>query len=218
LIKNRAAAVSSFDHSARYGGAEPIDAIGQLGRELAGQRIVAVAIDGITGDLHVDFAGEIRLEVFNFSAYEDWQLRFPDGGIEISNQALQAMGPMRRRPRTLNVLVGELLSLSIYAPACTEELADLVREDHRFNEWLLALKHGRAKLKADRSGEQLIEDSRILHETDFRLLLDACDAYRSALHVNGPDVWQQAQDRIRNAAVAYTRRISDLRADYGASE
>lgn len=45
-------------------------------------------MDRTTGDLHFRFDGELTLEVFNFTAFEIWELTFPDGTSALSNYAL----------------------------------------------------------------------------------------------------------------------------------
>jgi hypothetical protein len=40
-----------------------------------------------TGDLLLTFTEDVKLQVLNVSAYEIWQIRFPDGTGEYSNHA-----------------------------------------------------------------------------------------------------------------------------------
>jgi hypothetical protein len=80
--------VSIFDHRQKYGLPEPIDAIGVLKEELVGKPIVEATMNRTTGDLHFEFGGDLVLEVFNFTAYEIWQMTFADGSVEYSNYAL----------------------------------------------------------------------------------------------------------------------------------
>ena len=42
-----------------------------------------------TGDLVLKFSGDVKVEVFNFTGYEVWDLRFPDGSCEFSTFALE---------------------------------------------------------------------------------------------------------------------------------
>jgi hypothetical protein len=45
-------------------------------------------MDEATGDLHFRFGIEVTLHVFNFTGFEIWEVRFPDGTGELSNYAL----------------------------------------------------------------------------------------------------------------------------------
>lgn len=47
-------------------------------------------MDVTTGDLCFEFEGEVRFQIFNFTAFEIWELRFADGSVEYSNYAVQA--------------------------------------------------------------------------------------------------------------------------------
>ncbi|MGW0181254.1 hypothetical protein [Nocardia sp. NPDC003345] len=88
LTKNGRPEVSIFDHRRRYGLPAPIDAVDVLRAELAGSRLVAAEMDRTTADLRFLFEAELRLEVFNFTGFEIWELRFPDGTGQVSNYAL----------------------------------------------------------------------------------------------------------------------------------
>jgi hypothetical protein len=88
LIESGRSVVSIFDHRQRYGLPSPVDAIGQLAATLAGRRLSAVELDRTTGDLQFTFEGDVLLQVFNFTGYEIWQVRFPDGALELSNYVL----------------------------------------------------------------------------------------------------------------------------------
>jgi hypothetical protein len=48
-----------------------------------------VQFDGETADLTLVFDETARLQVFNFTAYEIWELHFPGGTTEYSNYALR---------------------------------------------------------------------------------------------------------------------------------
>ncbi|MGO9483170.1 MAG: hypothetical protein ACLPX9_01100 [Rhodomicrobium sp.] len=89
LLKDGKAQLSSFDHLQKYGLPEPINAISRLKAELEGERFVTVRIEEGTGDLQLD-CGRLRLQVFNFTCYEIWEIAFPDGTVEYSNRALEA--------------------------------------------------------------------------------------------------------------------------------
>lgn len=87
-ITNKESALSSFDHKQKYGLPKPIDAIEELKIVLSGKRITNAALDANTGDLVFTFDGNVLFQAFNFTGYEAWQLRFPDGALELSNYAL----------------------------------------------------------------------------------------------------------------------------------
>jgi hypothetical protein len=89
LITKGRAELSSFDHQQKYGLPEPIDAKEVLRERLDNQVCVEARMDMETGDLSFTFDGGIRLQVFNFTGYEIWELIFPDGSGEYSNYALE---------------------------------------------------------------------------------------------------------------------------------
>jgi hypothetical protein len=80
--------VSIFDHRQRYGLPAPVDALGMLREGLVGKQVEDVTMDEATGDLHFGFGGDVTLQVFNFTAFEVWEVRFPEGSGELSNYAL----------------------------------------------------------------------------------------------------------------------------------
>ena len=88
LIKGNRPLVSIFDHRQKYGLPAPVDAIQLLKSELEGNVIISAEMSETTGDLHFHFEREIKLEVFNFTAFEIWELTFADGTGELSNYAL----------------------------------------------------------------------------------------------------------------------------------
>jgi hypothetical protein len=88
LIKDRKPLVSIFDHRQKYGLPAPVDAIHMLELELVGNVIASCEMSATTGDLRFCFERDIELEVFNFTAFEIWELVFPDGSGELSNYAL----------------------------------------------------------------------------------------------------------------------------------
>lgn len=88
LIKmEREVRLSSFDHQQRYGLAAPIDAINKLQEELQNKVVTGARMRDETGDLLFEFADHLKLEVFSFTGYEDWEIHFPDGTGECSNYA-----------------------------------------------------------------------------------------------------------------------------------
>jgi len=89
LIKSGTPLVSIFDHRQKCGLAVPLDAIHVLKNELQSNVILAAEMNETTGDLHFSFERDIKLEVFNFTAFEIWDITFADGTREFSNYALQ---------------------------------------------------------------------------------------------------------------------------------
>jgi hypothetical protein len=89
LTKAGGPLVSIFDHRRRYGMPAPVDALRVIHDELAGKPVLDASMDERTGDLRFKFDEDVVLEVFNFTAFEIWELRFPDGTGELSNYALR---------------------------------------------------------------------------------------------------------------------------------
>jgi hypothetical protein len=84
LIMDGKAGISSFDHQQKYGLPAPIDAV-TLREALQDKLVTNAFLDHKTGDLLFELAGNITLQVFNFTSYEIWQISFPDGTEEYSN-------------------------------------------------------------------------------------------------------------------------------------
>jgi hypothetical protein len=121
----------------------------------------------------------------------------------------------RHRPRSVHVLVGELL-LHEHAPDCMEELADLLRAHDRFNQWCFSLK-SKPGLRPGTTAEQFIKASAEHYETGFRALEAACDAYRASdWPKNREEVWKQTRESLRSAVVTYTRQLAELHTSYAA--
>lgn len=89
LTKKGRPEVSIFDHRRQYGLPAPIDALSVLRDELVGGQLQAAEMDPATADLRFTFEGGLRLEVFNFTGFEIWELTFPDGTGQLSNYALE---------------------------------------------------------------------------------------------------------------------------------
>ena len=87
VIQNGRASISSFDHKQKYGLPAEIDAIKELQHLLHEKILVAASLDVEAGDLNFEFSDNTRLQVLNFTGYEVWELRFPDGAVEYSNYA-----------------------------------------------------------------------------------------------------------------------------------
>jgi hypothetical protein len=88
LIKAGRPLVSIFDHRQRYGLPAPVDAIGMLRDKLVGKLVEDATMDEVTGDLHLRFHGDVMFQVFNFTGFEIWEVKFHDGTGELSNYAL----------------------------------------------------------------------------------------------------------------------------------
>lgn len=87
FIEGGQALLSSFDHQKRYGLPAPIDAKEQISSLLEGKTCNDVQFDSETADLSLIFGEATTLQVFNFTAYEIWEMKFPDGTVEYSNYA-----------------------------------------------------------------------------------------------------------------------------------
>jgi hypothetical protein len=87
LIIEGRRALSSFDHDQRYGLPSPINAKERLRSELTDKRCLCAVLDEESGDLVFEFAPNIKLQVFNFTGYEIWTIRFADGRVHYSNYA-----------------------------------------------------------------------------------------------------------------------------------
>jgi len=92
LIRDGKPQVSIFDHRQRYGLPAPIDAVQVLRNEILGKRVIEASMSETTGDLRFAFAGDLLFEVFNFTAFEIWDVTFADGTREFSNYALAIRG------------------------------------------------------------------------------------------------------------------------------
>ncbi|MGJ5067819.1 hypothetical protein ACQR1G_14690 [Bradyrhizobium oligotrophicum] len=88
LIQDGRAVLSSFDHRQQYGLPTPIDATQEMSRLLHGTSCSDARFDRETADLILLFGNSIKLQILNFTAYEIWQIHFPDGSAEYSNYAL----------------------------------------------------------------------------------------------------------------------------------
>jgi hypothetical protein len=88
LVKGGRPVVSIFDHRQKYGLPAPIDALRVLHDALSGRLVSDAAMEPTTGDLHFRFENDLALEVFNFTGFEIWELKFPDGAGQLSNYAL----------------------------------------------------------------------------------------------------------------------------------
>ena len=85
IIEVGKVSLTSFDHQQKYGLPAPIDAIKEFQERLQGQLVSDARLREDSGDLLFEFANAIKLEVFSFTGYEDWEIHFPDGTGEYSN-------------------------------------------------------------------------------------------------------------------------------------
>ncbi len=90
LIADGKSQLSSFDHGKKYGLPQPIDAKAFLIKSLDGKICRSAYFDKETADFVFDFEQNKRLQIFNFTGYEIWEILFPDGSGEYSNYALGA--------------------------------------------------------------------------------------------------------------------------------
>jgi hypothetical protein len=56
-----------------------------LEKILNGKLVTSASADFETGDLRFEFSSNLKLQVFNFTGYEVWEMNFPDGTVEYSN-------------------------------------------------------------------------------------------------------------------------------------
>jgi len=85
VIKDRKQLLSSFDHQQKYGLSNPIDAKAGLQSALHDLNVVEARLDHETGDLIFQFTNDCKLQILNFTGYEIWEITFPDGSQEYSN-------------------------------------------------------------------------------------------------------------------------------------
>ena len=89
VTQNGKAQFSSFDHRQKYGLPAPVDAKTQLINLLHGKICLSAHVDKETADLVLIFADFTKLQIFNFTGYEIWEILFPNGTGEYSNYALR---------------------------------------------------------------------------------------------------------------------------------
>lgn len=79
--------VSNFDHQQKYGLHEAINAADKVKDLILNQKIRSIEFIARSGDIEVNFENDSILEIFNFSGYEVWEIRFDDGSSIYSNYA-----------------------------------------------------------------------------------------------------------------------------------
>jgi hypothetical protein len=85
VIETGVAGYSSFDHEQRYGLPAAINAIQALHDVIADRELTSATLDHRPGDLLFEFSDNRTFQVFNFTGYEIWDMRFPNGSVEYSN-------------------------------------------------------------------------------------------------------------------------------------
>jgi hypothetical protein len=85
IVENGMAGYSSFDHEQIYGLPAAINAIDVLRDVVTNRKLTLASLDHRTGDLLFGFSDDLMLQVFNFTGYEIWDMRFPNGAVEYSN-------------------------------------------------------------------------------------------------------------------------------------
>jgi len=85
LIRDGRAHLSSFDHRQQYGLPAPINAVKELRDALQNKIVISAALEEESGDLVFLFSSNIKLQIFNFTGYEMWHIRFSSGAEEYSN-------------------------------------------------------------------------------------------------------------------------------------
>jgi hypothetical protein len=85
LARDGKAKISRFDHQQQYGLPAPLDAIKELQHELQNKIVSDTNLDTETGDILFQFTGNVKVQIFNFTGYEVWEIQFPDGTREFSN-------------------------------------------------------------------------------------------------------------------------------------
>lgn len=78
--------ISSFDQNQKYGLAKEIKAVEELSKIISGETITDATLEEDTGDIEL-VMGAKKLQIFNFTGYEVWEISFPDGTGEYSNYA-----------------------------------------------------------------------------------------------------------------------------------
>jgi hypothetical protein len=86
LLKEAHPRISIFDHRQQYGLPSPIDAVSVLRDEVTDKKIVDATMNA-AGDLLFLMEGDLTLEIFNFTAFEIWEVTFSDGTSQLSNYA-----------------------------------------------------------------------------------------------------------------------------------
>ena len=76
---------SNFDHRQQYGRPAQIDAPEEIKLKLSACKISTASLNEFTGDLEFAFDDQSILQIFNFTGYEAWEIRFQDNWVAYSN-------------------------------------------------------------------------------------------------------------------------------------
>ena len=87
IIKEKRHLISCFDHQQKYDLPAPINAKEELRKAFQGKKVISAQLDKETGDLILHLTGDLEFQILNFTGYEIWEIRFPDGSVEYSNHA-----------------------------------------------------------------------------------------------------------------------------------
>lgn len=77
--------LSSFDDGQNYGLPEKINATKKLADAVVGKSAFSVKFDSASGDLEIELSSNFKIQVFNFSGNEVWEVEFHDGSGQLSN-------------------------------------------------------------------------------------------------------------------------------------
>jgi hypothetical protein len=85
ITDSQRVALGHLDHRQQFGHSEPLDGESAALELLKDRPVVEAVVLDCTADLHLHFAENVRLEVFNDSCgYEGWTLSSPDGRFLIA--------------------------------------------------------------------------------------------------------------------------------------
>lgn len=74
ILENRIF-VTSEDHDQLFGLSEPVDAVSRVLSSIADRTVSAAVVSASTGDLTIEFSGQVKLQFLQMSGgYESWRL------------------------------------------------------------------------------------------------------------------------------------------------
>lgn len=80
FLENERIILTSDDHGHQFGLPAPVDVVARTKELLSGLHVTAVRLREATGDMLIDFTGNLRLEIIpTSSGYESWLLCDPSG-------------------------------------------------------------------------------------------------------------------------------------------
>lgn len=74
LLIKKGERLSSFDHKQQYGLPAPINAVEELKNKVVGASINEIKYVEESDDIELSFLNNLKLQIFNFSGYEAWEL------------------------------------------------------------------------------------------------------------------------------------------------